>query len=354
MQNHRNGQLVQTTRVRGFAARAAMLVCAAMMLQSCAAPPLRDEAPLVPIKVAGARWIELSPVLVAANSFYPQKLDVPSGGVVSITSGAADLATNAETQLLRESVKNPDLRIIMTVSESFYRLVARRSAGISKLSDLKGKRVLLPRMTSAHYYLVAMLRSAGLKEEDVTIVNLPGPPPGLEAQARPQTGQPASPPSRFRLAEALARGEADVIATFEPEPEVAVHLLGQDAIVFQDRKVYREAFNLNARAPDLADPEKRRAIVRFVRAVADATKALKKDPAPYLPHVSSVLGFSVEQIGWGWPETEFPVHIIPDMLDVLEVEEQWVAKVSNRAPRSRAELAKFIDRSVVEEALRLR
>jgi NitT/TauT family transport system substrate-binding protein len=265
--------------------------------------------------------------------------------VVSITSGAADIATNAETQLLRESVTNPDLRIIMTVSESFYRLVGRRSSGISTLSDLKGKRVLVPRQTSAQYYLVAMLRSAGLKEEDVTLVNLP--------PATAQGGQAAT-PSKFRMAEALARGEADVMATFEPEPAIAVQLLGNDAIVLQDRKVYREAFNLNARAKDLADPEKRRAIVRFVRAVADASKALKKEPAPYLQEISGVLGFTVDQIRLGWPETEFPVHIIPDMLDVLEVEEQWLAKTANRAPRSRAELAKFVDRSVVEEALRLK
>jgi sulfonate transport system substrate-binding protein len=349
MRNTSAHPVVLSQTRRGRAVRLLLAATAALLLQSCAStpPPLKDDVPLVPIKVAGARWIELSPVLVAANTFYPQKIEVPSGGVVSITSGAADLATNAETQLLRESVTNPDLRIIMTVSESFYRLVARRSAGISKLADLKGKRILLPRLTSAHYYAVAMLRSVGLKEEDVTFVSLP---PGQPAQA----GQPAAPPSRFRMAEALARGDADVIATFEPEPEVAVHLLGKDAIVLQDRKVYREAFNLNARAKDLADPEKRRAIVRFVRAVADATKALKNDPEPYLAHISSVLGFTVEQIGWGWPETQFPVHIIPDMLDVLETEEQWLAKVSNRAPRSRAELAKFIDRSVVEEALKLR
>ena len=155
-----------------YMAGATLLAVAGLVLQSCASnrTPGAPEAPLVPIKVAGARWIELSPVVVAANSFYPQQIPVPSGGVVSITSGAADLATNAETQLLRESVANPDLRIIMTVSESFYRLVARRSAGINKLSDLKGKRVLVPRMTSAHYYLVAMLRSAGLKEEDVALV----------------------------------------------------------------------------------------------------------------------------------------------------------------------------------------
>ena len=103
----------------------------------------------------------------------------------------------------------------------------------------------------------------------------------------------------------------------------------------------------------LADPQKRRAIVRFVRAVADATAALKKNPEPHLEHISGVLGFTVEQIRWGWPETEFPVRIIPDMLDVLETEERWLAGVSNRAPRSRAELEKFIDRSVVEEALAL-
>lgn len=327
--------------------RVALFTIAGLLLQSCSSTPPRDEAPLVPIKVAGSRWIELSPVLIAANNFYPQKIDVPSGGVVSITSRAADLATNAETQLLRESVTNPDLRIIMTVSESFYRLVGRRSVGISKLSDLKGKRVLVPRLTSAHYYLVAMLRSAGLKEEDVTLVTLPAPPQAVAGQAAPA-------PSRFRMAEALARGDADVMATFEPEPEVAVHLLGKDAIVLQDRKVYREAFNLNARATDLADADKRRAIVRFVRAVADATKALKKNPKPHLPHISSVLGFSEEQIGWGWPETEFPVHIIPDMLDVLETEEVWLAGVSNRAARSRVELAQFIDRSVVKEALALR
>jgi hypothetical protein len=48
---------------------------------------------------------------------------------------------------------------------------------------------------------------------------------------------------------------------------------------------------------------------------------------------------------------EFPVRIVPDMLDVLEVEEVWVAAASDRAPRSREELARFIDASVVEEAL---
>ncbi|HUG73959.1 MAG TPA: ABC transporter substrate-binding protein [Steroidobacteraceae bacterium] len=318
----------------------ALLALTGLMTLGCATSTRMPEAALAPIRVSGSYWIELSPVLVAASSFYPVKLAVSEGGIPRITADQTDLATNAETQLLRESVSNPDLRIIMTVTESFYRLVGRRSAGISKLSDLKGKRVMVPRLTSAHYYLVAMLQSAGLTEEDVTIVSL------LPTQGD-QTGMD-------QMSEALVRGDVDAISIWEPEPEDSLHKLGSDGIVLQDRKVYREAFNLHARAPDLADPGKRRAIVAFVRAIADATEVLKKDPKPYWPHVSSITGFSVEEIGWGWPEMEFPVRIIPDMLDVLVTEEAWVARNMDRPPRSREELAKFIDRSVVEEALRLR
>jgi sulfonate transport system substrate-binding protein len=322
--------------------RLALLALAGLALGACSSGSSTQEqaaqqAPLAPIRVSGSYWIELSPVLVAANSFYPERLEVGEGGIPRITTGETDLATNAETQLLRESIRNPDLRIIMTVTESFYRLVGRRSAGINSLADLRGKRIMTPRMTSAHYYAVAMLRHAGISEDEVTFVNLPRGANVLE--------------SIDLMSDALQKGEVDVISIWEPEPEDAIHKLGDDAIVLQDRSVYREVFNLHARAPDLADPEKRRAIVAFVRAVAQATEALKKDPQPYWPHISSITRYTPEQIGWGWPEMEFPVHIIPDMLDVLEVEEQWVAKNMDREPRSREELARLIDYSVLEEAL---
>jgi sulfonate transport system substrate-binding protein len=327
-----------------FKIRAA-IVLAALLLHGCGpseqAATVSDPgvtAPLVPIRVSGSYWIELSPVLVAANRFYPEQLSVGEGGITRISSGEADLATNAETQLLRESLANPELRIIMTVTESFYRLVARRSAGIETLADLEGKRVMLPRNTSAHYFLVAMLRTVGLTEEQVELVNL------LPAQGD-QTGMD-------QMSDALARGDVDAISIWEPEPEDAIHRLGDDAVVFQDRSVYREVFNLHARASDLADPDKRRSIVAFVRAVAEATEALKTDPETHWPHVSSITGFTTEEVSWGWPEMQFPVRIVPDMLDVLEEEEAWVAKERNRVPRSRAELAGLIDASVLEEALR--
>ncbi|HEX6992726.1 MAG TPA: ABC transporter substrate-binding protein [Gammaproteobacteria bacterium] len=295
------------------------------------------EASLAPISVSGAYWIELSPVVVAAGSFYPEPIGVGEGGITRITAGEVDLATNAETQLLRESVAHPDLRIIMTVTESFYRLVGRRSAGIGTLADLRGKRVMVPRRTSANYFLVAMLGTVGLTEDDVELVALPR---AADVKA-----------SLDLMSDALLRGEADVISIWEPEPEDAIRALGDDAIVFQDRSVYREVFNLHATASALADPAKRRSIVAFVRAVADATAALQDDPERYWPQISSVIGYSEAQIADGWPEMAFPVEIVPDMLDVLAAEEVWVAKELDREPRSRAELSRLVDRSVVEEAL---
>jgi NitT/TauT family transport system substrate-binding protein len=206
------------------------------------------------------------------------------------------------------------------------------------LFALRGvKRVMLPRNTSAHYYLVAMLRTVGLTEEDVEILPLP-----------PAEGDQSG---MDRMSDALLAGDADAIAIWEPEPADAIRQLGDDAIVFQDRSVYREVFNLHARAADLADPDKRRSIVAFVRAVVQASDALEADPQAYWQHVSDITGFSVEEIAAGWPELRFPVQIIPDMLDVLEVEEAWVAKERDRQPRSRADLERFIDRSVVAEAL---
>ena len=299
--------------------------------------PVATTASAPPLQVSGRNWIELSPVLVAAESFATQPVVVNGGGVDDIASGDADVATNAETQLLQESVTNPDLRIIMTVAESFYRLVARGSAGIETLADLEGKRVMVPPDTSANYFVVAMLATVGLTEDDVEIVGMPEGTAYLSGMDQMST--------------ALARGDVDAIAIFEPEPADAIDALGDDAVVFQDPDVYREAFNLHASATALADPEQRAAIVEFVRAVIAASDALSTDPEQYWPFISNTTGFTVAEIEASWPEMEFPAQIVPDMLDVLEVEELWVAANEDREPRPRAELAELIDPSVVEEAL---
>jgi NitT/TauT family transport system substrate-binding protein len=292
---------------------------------------LLQQQTLPPLRVSGnTTTIELSPVLVAANGIYPGPITVTNGGIPNIMDGSADVATNAETQLLRQSVDDPNLRVIFTVAESFYRIVARKSAGIAKVSDLKGKRITTPRNTSAESYLVRMLATANLTETDVTIV-------------------PITPVTEMSVA--LKDRRVDAIAMWEPESERAIAAIGDDAIVLQDRSVYRELFNLNTSTKVLADPAKRRAIVEFVRALITSSERLRSRPQDFWPYISSKLNYPQDLVSKSWPELRYAGAMVSDLLDVMEREEVWVARERNRQPRTRAQLSTLIDASLLQEAL---
>lgn len=287
---------------------------------------------LVPLRTAGnLTTIELSPLLVAANKIYPGEISVINGGIPAIMSGMVDAATNAETQLLRQSVDDPDLRAIFTVAESCYRIVARKSAGIRRVADLKGRRITTPPNTSAHYYLVKMLATEHISESDVTLVTI-----------NPLTDMSA----------ALKDGRVDAVAMWEPEAERAIGAVGSDAIVLQDRRVYRELFNLNTSAKVLADPGKRHAIVELLRALVASSEQIRQRPRQYWPLIASKLNYTPATVSKSWPNLRYAGGLVPDLLDVMVEEEVWVAKERNRAPRTRAQLASLIDRSLLEEANR--
>ena len=310
--------------LRAFAA--ALLICAtSATFEACAQS-------LVPLRAAGnMTTIELSPLLVAADQIYPGEISVTNGGIPAIMSGMADVATNAETQLLRQSVDDPDLRVIFTVAESFYRLVARKSAGIHRIADLRGKRITTPPNTSAHYYLVKMLATAQLSETEVTLVPI-----------NPLT----------EMSAALKDGRVDAVSMWEPEAERAIAAAGSDAIVFQDRRVYRELFNLNTSAKVLADPAKRRAIVELLRSLIASSEGIRQRPRQYWPLIAAKLKYTPETVSKSWPNLRYAGGLAPDLLDVMVEEETWVAKERNRTPRTRSQLAALIDRSLLDEAVR--
>ena len=153
------------------------------------------------------------------------------------------------------------------------------------------------------------------------------------------------------MSKALKDGRVDAIAMWEPESEIAIDLLGKDAIVLQDRRVYRELFNLNGSTKTLNDPAKRRAIVDFVAATVNASAQLRSKPREFWPYISSKLNYTPEMIDKCWSELRYAGGMVKDMLDVLTEEEVWVAKERNRTPRTRAQLATLIDDSVLKEAL---
>lgn len=330
----------------GLAMKVAVAGLAGLWLAGCST--MQDGAPdgtqgAAPIAIHGnTSTFEIAPVLLAAASHYPGPATVKMGGIPNLVGepmisgfgepGVADVATHAETQILRYSVRNPDLRVILNVTEGLYRVVARRSAGIASIRDLKGKRVATIPVTSSGYFMNQMLAREGLTFDDITVV----------------TVTPLD-----RMPEALKNREVDAVVIWEPYSEQAVRAVGADAIEFDGKGVYRELFNLNSTAANLADPAKRAKIVRFVRAVIDATAAIRSNPAAAQALVVERGKFDPRDVRDAWKHHAFTASLPSDLLDVLEQEEIWLAGRDNRPARPRAELARLIDDSIYREAMAL-
>ena len=311
-------------------------LCLALLSGSVVAFPAMAD----PLQVYSyATVLEAGPVIRAVEIVGSELVEGRTGGIPNLWDandqerfpGLADLAANADTQILRWSLDHEDARVIMTVTEGIYRIVARKSAGIETMADLEGKRIGTWGDTSAAYYLQSALASAGLSESDAVITSLKADP----------------------LADGLIAGELDAIAIWEPAAVRAESALGDDAIILEPDVVYREFFNLNAKAGDLADPVKRAKIVQFLMATIVACEEAKTSPGNMQAMLAERTNFDAKHIAESWPHHRFPCNLPTDLLDVLAEEEVWLAAKDERQPRTREELDRLIDPSVLAEALAL-
>jgi len=74
--------------------------------------------------------------------------------------------------------------IINTVNYHGDLIIAWPESGIKTIADLKGKRVILSKGTSAELILINALESVGLKEEDVILIDIPNPADAVPAFLR--------------------------------------------------------------------------------------------------------------------------------------------------------------------------
>jgi len=286
------------------------------------------------IKIAvNSTTIESAPVFLADPLPGVRLVAVPNGraAMAQLLNGSVDAATGSETQMLLNSIAEPGIRIILTLAEARYRIIARRSAGIRRVEDLRGKKVAATVNTSSQYFLREMLRKAGLLlETDIHFVNLEGP------------DMPA----------ALKRGDVDAVAIWEPHAQNSLEALGSDAVVLENSSVYRERFNLNTTTKVLQDPDKRRALVDFVRAVLRASDRARNHSGETQIQLAPFINTPIATIARVWNQFRFPANLSGDLPEVLGNVEICVAAVQYRGFRPRASVATFIDTSVLTAAKR--
>src|SRR5262245_57972302 len=93
-----------------------------------------------------------------------------------LNAGSIDFGSTAGSAALVAKINGNPIKSIYVYSRpEWTALVTGKDSGITKITDLKGKRVAVTRGTDPHIFLVRALQSAGLSEKDITPVLLQHP-----------------------------------------------------------------------------------------------------------------------------------------------------------------------------------
>jgi sulfonate transport system substrate-binding protein len=93
-----------------------------------------------------------------------------------LNAGSIDFGSTAGSAALVAKINGNPIKSIYVYSRpEWTALVTRKDTGITKVADLKGKRVAVTRGTDPHIFLVRALQQAGLTDKDVRFVLLQHP-----------------------------------------------------------------------------------------------------------------------------------------------------------------------------------
>jgi aliphatic sulfonates family ABC transporter substrate-binding protein len=249
-----------------------------------AAPRASAETPL-PITIgyqATADWLLLTArdlKLFERVGLAPTFVKFAAGTpmIAAAKSKRIDVAAVGSVPFLMGLAQGVDWVMIGIHSEGAYAegFVARRDSGIDALADLKGKRIGYSSASTAHYALIMAMRQAGLRSDQVTLLDM----------------APAE------QVAAMARKEIDAAVAWEPWMQAMVHQANGRIVATEGYLgIYTNVASYSARREWLR--ANREAGVRFMEALLVAYDTLQKDPTVGIRALAVEAGISQ-----AWAET---------------------------------------------------
>ncbi|KAK4221609.1 hypothetical protein QBC38DRAFT_121788 [Podospora fimiseda] len=329
-------------------------------------PKLLSLLPILPLLTpisatltiaARSMLIEATPLVIAIQDYYNNASS--SFAPATFINGLPDLWQNpqidldagAEVHVLHDAPHHPDLRVLTTVAEVFYRIVATRSSNItSDPTSLRGKRIGVRSNSTSEYFAYRYLRDvAGLNPGDYTFV------PGSGANSGLCYTLPCA---NGTLPDLLKKGEIDALTAYEPTTELAIQTIGEDqAVVFRNDSLYRELSVMYTTQAKLDDPVIRPKIIQFLRVLAKVQEVFAKEPKKIWERVANITGsgVSVKTLEEVWGLTRWTGGLPEDTVDLLWEEDKWVAldETLGRGPMTRERIESHVYGGALAEAERL-
>ena len=213
-----------------------------------------------------------------------------------------DVITCSEVPVVAAGFRSSDFAVIATVAASKrgHVLVARKSAGISSLADLRGKRVATLQNTAMHFLLHLMLLQQQMSEQDVVLSFL----------------------NSDDVVGPLRRGEVDALCIREPYTSQALEQVGDDVVVLEQTDIYTRTQHLVARKAFLRSrPEAAR---RLIRGLLRAERFALERPAKAQARVARRLNVEPSRLARDWAHLRLKVSLDQALLSQLEDEARWM------------------------------
>lgn len=260
------------------------------------------------IRLGTAPNLQTVPIVVAqANGYFAEegielettKFTSGRRALEALIGGQLDVAFMAEYPVSIASLREQPFGTFTTLSRYVAnRLISKGSIGFEDISSLEGKKIGTTKGSNTEFFTEALLESAGVSAEVINV----------------------SPPD---IVPALARGDIDAGVMFPDFYGSAAKALGDDYREFRS-DAYVAWFVLSA-TPDMLE-NRAGELEGFVRALVKAEEYIKSNPEGAQMALAEAMEgiMTLEQIKGRWDEAEYEIGLANGLLDVLEIEANWV------------------------------
>jgi NitT/TauT family transport system substrate-binding protein len=276
--------------------------------------PSQSAVPLEQVTIAiNTEYAGSCPIFVAQDRGYftsegiralIQPHNSGKAALEAALQGQANLGASADLPIMFAAINGRPVSVVATIfsTEKDHGIVGKRDRGIVLPASLKGKRIGVTLGTSGHFMLDAFLNRQKLSPSEVKTLNL-----------KPE-----------ELSAALAQGDVDAVATWEPFLGALLAQLGSNAAIFSGEGVYDLVYNVSGtrdfviQHPDTVK-KVLRALVRGARFCGEAPDAARDITA-------KAMKIDATKLKELWSSYKFNVILDQGLVLALEDQTRWAIK----------------------------
>jgi NitT/TauT family transport system substrate-binding protein len=229
--------------------------------------------------------------------------DTGKAAIEALLRGEVDIAGMSEVPFISKVFEKQEVSAYGNFDKLQYvYLIARKDRGIAAASDLKGKRIGVPRRTIADFYLGRYLELNGMRVQDLTL---------LETAPAEAT-------------DAITSRRLDGVVVWNPYAYQIRQRMGEKAVLLRLQSS-QPAYALAVARNDWLTKHKA-LLIRSLKAIAQAEKFVMDHPAEARAIIQKRLSYDDEFMNSVWSENQFSLSLDQSLITAMEDEARWMIK----------------------------